>query len=116
MISTSNSKYFVYISIEQQLRNAIYDHWDEIVKTRTIQENTITDVHDAIQYKKVAAKYSGSIVLSLVACTDGASIFKNNSQSFWAIQLYQNYLSPSMRYTPNNILVVAFFPIRKSQK
>lgn len=109
LITTSNSKYFIYIPIEQQLRNSIHDHWDEIIKNRISEENTISDVHDAIQYKKIAAKYDGSIVLSLVACTDGAAVFKNNSQSFWAIQLYQNYLSPSMRYTPKNVLVVAFF-------
>lgn len=116
LINTSNSKYFIYVPIEQQLRNSVYYHWDEIVKSRTLQENTITDVHDAIQYKKVAAKYCDSTILSLVACTDGAAIFKNNSQSFWAIQLYQNYLSASMRYTPNNILVVAFFSDSKKPK
>lgn len=109
LITTSNSKYFVYIPIEQQLRNSIHDHWDEINERRISEENIICDVDDAIQYKRIAAKYDGSIVLSLVACTDGAAIFNNNSQTFWAIQLYQNYLSPSMRYTPKNVLVVAFF-------
>lgn len=108
MLCTSNSKYFVYLRLKRQLENSINEHWDEIMKNQMSMDNIMTDVHDAIQFKNVATKFEGFKVLSLAVCTDGAAIFNNNSQSLWAIQLYQNYLDPKIRYVPKNVLVVAF--------
>lgn len=109
MLRTSDSKYFIYISLEQQLRKAIHDHWDEIMENRISKENIIADVHDAIQFKQISDKLNGFKMLSLVVCTDGANVFSNHSQSLWAIQLYQNYLNPKMRYVPKNVLVNTFY-------
>lgn len=108
-LTTSNSKYFVYIPLEQQLRRTIHEHWDEIMKNRISRDDTINDIHDAVQFRRIAAELDGFNLLSLLAGTDGANIFHNNSQSFWAIQIYQNFLDPRMRYVPKNIMVVAFF-------
>lgn len=108
-LTTTNSKYFVYIPLEQQLRRSIRENWDYIMQNRISIDDSMCDIHDAVQFKKVAAELDGFKVLSLLVGTDGARIFQNNSQSFWAIQIYQNYIDPRMRYVPNNILVVAFF-------
>lgn len=110
LIKTTNSNFFVYIPIEQQLRKVIDHHWDEIIlyPTPPKNANVMKDIHDSIIYKKVEAKYESCRILSLVASTDGAVLFKNNSKSLWAIQIYQNYLHPSMRYVANNVMCIAF--------
>lgn len=109
-LKTAHSNYFVYIPIEQQLRKVIDEHWDEITSypNSPNDKNVMKDIYDSIIYKKVKAKYESCCVLSLVGSTDGAKVFENNSKSLWAIQIYQNYLHPSMRYVPNNIMCVAF--------
>lgn len=108
-LKTSNSTYFVYIPIEQQLRKVINENWDEIsfYPYSHDEVDVIKDIYDCIQYKKIQKKYENKAkVLSLVCGADGAVAA---SKSLWAIQLYQNYLKPSMRYVPQNVLCVAFF-------
>lgn len=109
-ISTSDSDYFVYIPLLPQLQKIINDNFEEIFSyPASEEENVITDIHNSIQFKKVAAKYNKSKILSMVVCTDGAAVFRSSRKSLWAIQLYLNFLKPIKRYTPDNILVVALY-------
>lgn len=108
-LKTATSNYFVYIPVKQQLEKVIEENWDEIMAYRSQngEANTMTDIHDSIQFKRAKKKYEPNFkVLSLAAGTDGAAVA---SKSLWAIHLYQNFLKPSMRYVPKNILCVAFF-------
>lgn len=108
-LKTAEAKYFVYIPIEQQLRKIIEENWDEILSypNSNNEANIITDIHDSIQFKQIKKKYGSNVkILSLAAGTDGAVVA---SKSLWAIQMYQNYLKPSMRYVPQNVLCAAFY-------
>lgn len=52
-ISTTNSNFFIYIPLEQQLKQVIYENFEEIHCYPSSQdENLITDIHDCLQYKK----------------------------------------------------------------
>lgn len=103
--------FFTFIPLEQQIRKVIDEKFDEIMSYRDeldeerFEPNVMTDVHDSIQYRKYKAKYPSSKILTFVVGTDGALVNRSGN-SFWAIQLYQNHLKPSMRYTPKNIIVV----------
>lgn len=72
-----------------------------------IPTDEIRDIHDGIQFKRIRAKYPDFFILSLTVNTDGARIFRNTNKSMWPIQLYQNFLHPSVRYIPENIIVSA---------
>lgn len=107
----NKSNYFLFIPFEQQLETVIVENLDKIMKYREKNKNTkeMIDVQGAYVYKNIAAKYPKSVILSLVLNTDGAQQFKSTRKSLWPIQLYQNYLPPSMRYVSDNILVVGLF-------
>lgn len=72
-------------------------------------EDVIADIHDCIEYQKVAQKYSGRKILSLSASTDGVALFNSSRQSLWAIQLYAHFMKPNDRYIPQNMIVVALY-------
>lgn len=109
-ISTSNSEFFIYIPLEQQLKKIICENLEEICSYPSRQdENSISDIHDCIQFKKVSEKYYKSKVISLVACTDGVKLFNSSRKSLWAIHLYLNCLKPVRRYVPDSIIVVALY-------
>lgn len=109
VISTSSSEFFVYIPLEQQLREVFHENFAEICSYPYRQDDdSIRDVHDCIQHEKASKKYSESKLVSLVACTDGVKLYNSSKKSLWAIQLYVNCLEPVWRYVPESILVVAF--------
>lgn len=113
-ISTANEDFFVYIPIEQQLRQVIDENFDEIVLyPPTADENFMTDIHDGIQFKKASENFKDLKVLSMVVCTDGAQVFKSTQKSLWAIQLYLNFLKPSKRYIAKNVMVVGLHYAKK---
>lgn len=109
-VKTSKSNYFVYIPLEQQIKESIEANFDDIISYQSIitsKKNVIADIHSCNQYKNAAMKYPNSIILPLVVNTDGASVFNSSTNSLWLIQLYQCYLPPIIRYIPENIIVVA---------
>lgn len=110
-ILQSDSHFFIYIPLEQQLKHVLCNNFEEICSYEMSvghDENVISDVHDCIQYKKVSQKYYDSKIISLVACTDSVKLYNSSRKSLWAIHLYLNCLKPVHRYLPDNIVVVAF--------
>lgn len=67
----------------------------------------ISDTRDCDQMRNFEQKYPQSIVLPLIANTDGAKFFKLSDKSIWLIRLYQCFLNPTNRFKTENILVVA---------
>lgn len=111
-LKRAKTNYFVNLPFEAQFKKSIGDNFDEILSyRRNFLENsdTIRDVHDGIQFKHAQKMYPSSIVLPLTVNTDGARMFNSSNKSIWPIQIYQNYLHPSIRYIPSNILVVGLY-------
>lgn len=107
-IKASDSNYFVYIPIKQQLLKSINENFEQIQSSQAnnTESTVISDVHDSIQHKRIQGKYKNAMVLSLAAFTDGIVMHKSSSRSVWVIQIAQNFLHPKIRYIPKNILVV----------
>lgn len=110
-MKTSNcDHYFVYIPLEQQLREYIQKYFDDIISYHSFiktQKNVIADVHHSIQYKKGERRYPNTFILPLNVNTDGARVFNSSNDSLWIIQCYQSYLPPNFRFVPENIIVTA---------
>lgn len=110
MIGTSAFAYFIHIPLQQQLRKIVTEKFEEVCLYPSSQdEDVIADIHDCIEYQKVAQKYSGRKFLSLSASTDGVALFNSSRQSLWAIQLYAHFMKPNDRYIPQNMIVVALY-------
>lgn len=113
-LTTVESKHFVYIPIKQQLLKSVDENFSRITsyeldRNNNSKDGIIRDVYDSILHKQVQAKYQNTRVLSLAVNTDGATVHKCSSKSMWAIQLYQNFLPPILRYIAKNILVVGLY-------
>lgn len=109
-LKTSDTNHFVYIPIKQQLVRNIEKYFDEIVcYNPTTEEGVIKDIHDGTQFKKVQANFQ-SKVLSLMANTDGAAVFRTIfNKSVWPVHLQQNYLSPNKRFKTSNMILAAMY-------
>lgn len=106
----TETNYFVSLPIEQQIIKSVKENWASIQKyelNKNSDPTMICDVHDGEILKTVYEKYQDSEtnILSLTINVDGANKFKSNSKSVWPIQLIQNYLPPSIRFLPTNIIV-----------
>lgn len=108
-IKRTISNFFVYIPLEQQIRKSLDEKFDEVMGYKPEDDgNFMTDVHHSLQFIKAETKYASSKILPFTVGTDGA-VVDGSGKSLWAIQLYQNYLKPNMRYTPANIIVVGLW-------
>lgn len=108
-LNRAQSKYFVYMSFEKQLKKSIEDNIDQILSYRESalqNSDSIRDVHDSVQFKLAQKKYPNMIILSLTVNTDGAKMYNSTNDPIWPIQIYQNFLHPRNRYIPRNIMVV----------
>lgn len=107
-LKTSDSTYFMYFPVKQQIGHNIALHIDEILEycLKVLEENEITDIHNASIFKNLQKKYPNHKILPLVVNTDGVKFFKSSNDSLWLIQAYQSYLAPKNRYIPQNILIV----------
>lgn len=111
-LTTVESNHFVYIPLKQQLIKSIHENFARINSyrlERNKKKDIICDVYDSILYKQAEAKYQNATVLSLSFNTDGANVHKCSSKSLWAIQFYQNFLPPILRYIPKSILVAGLY-------
>lgn len=111
LLKTTNSNYFIYIPIKQQIEKFVKENFDQInaYRANIDADDTMTDIHDSSEYKRIRAKFDDVKILSFVVNTDGIAVHNSSCKSLWAIQLYQNYLHPSVRYLQRNILVAALF-------
>lgn len=108
-LQTTETNYFVSIPIEKQIRQSIKCNWSYINKFDTSDKGSTSysDAHDGQILKSILNQYADSDVniLSLCLNVDGANKFKSNSSSVWPIQLMQNYLPPTIRFLPQNIIL-----------
>lgn len=117
-ISKTKNSYFVYIPIEQQLRESIARNWNDIMKYADVRkeidsnaDQTIFDIHDGKVFQDIQKKYPETFNLSVVVNTDGVKLFDRTTFSLWPILLYQNFLPPKIRYVTDNILLVGLIYI-----
>lgn len=108
--------FFIYIPLQQQLRQSIIKNFDSIIQFKDAQRDQddqfISDIRDASIHKKMNAKFPNSFNLSLVVNTDGAEVFDSATKALWPLQLIQNFLHPNLRYLTSNILLVGIIFIK----
>lgn len=108
VLKRAKSEYFVYLPLKPQIMKTINQHFNDIVSysQSCSTDDIICDFQDGIVYKKIKAKYPDKIMLPLVVNTDGAAIFKSTNNSVWPILIISNFLRPSIRYIPENVMVL----------
>lgn len=113
ILKKSETNFFVYLPVEDQISRSIKDNWSYIKNFDTNSSNgdSYSDAHDGEVLKKILEQYKGSHVniLSLCLNIDGANKFKSNTVSLWPIQLLQNYLPPEIRFQTRNIIVAGLY-------
>lgn len=103
------TNYFVYFKLEDQLKQILHRHWDEIqTYNRTIINDDCENIKDAYSGSLNQAKVQQNI-LCLMVNTDGISLKKSNKKSVWPVQIICNFLPPHLRYFNENIITVAFY-------
>lgn len=109
LLKTTESDYFVYISVEEQLKKNIESNIDEILAYKSSVSNSseIIDIQNSDVFSKVQEKYPLFILLPLIVNTDGAKVYRSCSDSLWLIQAYQGYMPPNKRFIPSNIMIIA---------
>lgn len=117
-ITASDSNYFVYIPLKQQLIKSVNENLNQIQSYRinNTESSTMNDIHDSIQYKRIKSNYRKSIVLSLAVFTDGVALHKSSNKSVWVIQLIRNYLHPNVRYNLFRVLTFSSLKTTKCSK
>lgn len=106
------TNYFVYIKLEDQLKQILDEHWDEIqAYNRTITiNNHCENIKDTYSGSLIQEKLQkNTSILSLMVNTDGISLKKSNKKSVWPVQIICNFLPPHLRYFNKNIITVAFY-------
>lgn len=112
VLNTKETNFFVSMPIEQQIIKSLRDNWAYISKFDTTgKKGTYSDAHDGAILRNILNQYIDSDIniLSLCLNLDGANKFKSNVLSVWPIQLSQNYLPPSIRFLPDNIIVAGLY-------
>lgn len=113
-IKTTETNFFIGIPIEQQIKKSVRENWSYISKFDTSGDDnsqSYSDAHDGKILKDLLKQYAESDVniLSLCLNLDGANKYKSSVLSVWPIQLVQNYLPPSIRFLPHNIIVAGLY-------
>lgn len=113
-INTMESDHFIYIPIEQQLKENITNNLDGILdyNSHVLTENEITDIHNAKIFKRAQEMHPNSTILPLIANTDGIKVYRSNTKSLWLIQICPAYLPPMIRYK-HTMVVAAHFAKNK---
>lgn len=106
----TKTNFFIYIPLEQQIRNTLDNHFDSILEHLDRQRGeNISDIDDGVLHKRACEKHPNSIVLSFTLNTDGCQLHNSQKKSVWPVQLYQNFLPPHLRFKSENILLVALY-------
>lgn len=108
---SKKNNFFVYISLEQQIRRLLNKHFPEIINylKREHDNNVLCDIDDGTLFKKIAAKNPSVHILGFTINTDGANIYKSSNGSLWPVQLYANFLPPNIRYASENVIVSTLY-------
>lgn len=106
-----DKKYFVAIKLEEQLKQILNKHWEEIEAYKIVVQSddckSIKDTYSGMHIRQSLNKKTN--ILSLMINTDGISLKKSGVKSVWPLQIICNFLPPQIRYRKENILCVAFF-------
>lgn len=109
-LEIKETNYFVYINLEDQLKQILHKHWKKIQDYNIAIENDdfmeIRDTYSGCLIQEKLRKNSN--ILSLMINTDGISLKKSNKKSAWPVQIICNFLPPQIRYLKENILTVVF--------
>lgn len=110
-LKIGETNYFVYIKLEEQLKEMLNRYWDTIPSYNNMVTNVnhrnITDVHTGAVVKGVLRCKNN--MLSIMINSDGLSLKKSGSNSVWPIQIICNFLPQELRYRMENIITVAFY-------
>lgn len=111
-MDSKKNNFIVHFSVVQQIHNILCKHFNVIIDylNRERELDVISDVDDGKVYRQTSEKnqqlgYNLLFTLNL----DGAQIFKSSSKSLWPVQLYLNFLPPSMRFHHENIIVSTIY-------
>lgn len=108
----SETNFFIHIPLKQQLLSSLRMYYKEIIAyaEEMVTKNTMCDVQQGMIHKEVRARCpDDTLLLSLVLNTDGVKMFDHSTFSLWPILMYQNFLPPKIRYSPQNILVAGLW-------
>lgn len=106
------TNHFVYIPVLNQIKQMLHRHWREVRDFKSVigcggNQQNMHDVYSGELLRKIMSLNNN--VLSLTISTDGVSLRKSNTASFWPLQIVCNFLPPNLRYRKENIIVAAFF-------
>lgn len=106
-INSKRNNFLVMFPLAQQIIRLIDKHFESIISysNRERSVDTITDLDDCEQYKKIREKNPDVHILSCTLNMDGAQVFKKSKGSLWVVQMYFNCLPPGIRFLPENIIV-----------
>lgn len=107
MLKLDIQNFFVYMSIENQIKNIVVKYWKEIMNYFLIasENNVITDIKDGFILKNINGPHWTNYLLFLLMNTDGVSLFRSNQKSLWPVQFYLYFLPPKLRFLQKNIIV-----------
>lgn len=101
---------FIYMPVALQLKQIIYEYFDEIIHYREIchdrKGDSLFDVHDGIFLKSITECEN---VYSLTFNTDGVNIHPSSKSSLWPILFVCNFLPPTVRFQEKNIIVAGLY-------
>lgn len=110
LVEKKLDKYFTYLPIIDQIKQTLIRYFDVILAfLNRPPTDGFSDTSDGLVHKEITSQYANELFLSLTVNIDGGKIVEKSSASLWPVQIYQNYLPPSLRFLPENILVVAFY-------
>lgn len=108
---SKKNNFIIYFPLEPQIRRMLNEYFNEVFEhlNRDTVDSVLTDVDDGLLYKKIKEKYPHVINLGFTANADGANIHKSSSSSLWPLQLYANFLPPTIRFLPKNIILSTMY-------
>lgn len=106
----TKSNFLVYIPLEQQIKNSVNQHFDDIMNYMNRDRcGAITDFDDGKLFEHARQKHPNSIVLAFTLNTDGAQLHNSQKNDVWPVQMLQNYLPPHLRFKSENIIVTTLY-------
>lgn len=110
IVEKKSDNFFVYLPVEEQIKKTLIEHFETIIEfLNRPQSDDFADAGDGNVQKALTVQYGKDKVLSLTLNIEGGKIVDKSPHSLWPVQIYQNFLPPSLRFSPENILVVAIF-------
>lgn len=107
----TKSNYFIYIPLEQQIKNTLDRHINSILEHMNEQRRpgVLRDIYDSKIYKRVMADIDDQYILPFTINLDGAKIFNSSKTTLWPIQATQGFLPPNIRFLRENILIIGLY-------